>query len=99
MAQPEPVICAVARTPIGKFLGSLSTMSAVELGIVAVKAVIERSGVDPAIVDEVLLGQVLQGGAGQAPARQVAIKEKRAGPPMEVPHPPAIQIFPQSWQP
>ncbi len=73
MAQPEPVICAVARTPIGKFLGSLSTMSAVDLGIVAVKAVIERSGADPTIIDEVLFGQVLQAGAGQAPARQVAL--------------------------
>ena len=73
MAQPEPVICAVARTPIGKFLGSLSTMSAVDLGIVAVKAVIERSGADPDIIDEVLFGQVLQAGAGQAPARQVAL--------------------------
>jgi acetyl-CoA C-acetyltransferase len=48
-------------------------MSAVQLGIVAVKAVIERSGVDPSMVDEVLFGQVLQAGAGQAPARQVAL--------------------------
>ena len=73
MKQPEPVICAVARTPIGKFLGGLSSMSAVDLGIVAVKAVIERSGVDVGMVDEVLFGQVLQAGAGQAPARQVAL--------------------------
>jgi acetyl-CoA C-acetyltransferase len=73
MRQPEPVICAVARTPIGKFLGGLSSMSAVDLGVVAVKAVIERSGVDVGMVDEILFGQVLQAGAGQAPARQVAL--------------------------
>ena len=73
MTHPEPVICAVARTPIGSFQGGLKTMSAVQLGIVAVKAVIERSGVDPSMVDEVLFGQVLQAGAGQAPARQVAL--------------------------
>ena len=48
-------------------------MTAVDLGIIATKAVIERSGVDPALVDEVLFGQVLQAGAGQAPARQVAL--------------------------
>ena len=48
-------------------------MSAVDLGIVAVKAVLERSGADPSIIDEVLFGQVLQAGAGQAPARQVAL--------------------------
>ena len=70
-----PVICAYARTPVGKFRGSLSQFSAVELGIMAVKEVCVRSGIDPAggVVDQVYMGQVLQAGCGQAPARQVAI--------------------------
>ena len=70
-----PVICAYARTPVGKFRGSLSQFSAVELGIMAVKEVCIRSGIDPAggVVDQVYMGQVLQAGCGQAPARQVAI--------------------------
>ncbi|MCH1526664.1 MAG: thiolase family protein [Candidatus Poseidoniaceae archaeon] len=68
-------ICGVARTPIGKFRGSLSDLSAVELGIRAVKEVLNRSNINPSsgIIDEVLFGQVLQAGAGQAPARQVAL--------------------------
>lgn len=72
---PSPVICAVARTPIARFMGAFSSMSAVDLGIVAVKGVIERSGLDAGsgIVDEVIMGQVLQAGAGQNPARQVAL--------------------------
>ena len=70
-----PVICAYARTPVGKFRGSLSQFSAVELGIMAVKELCNRSGIDPAggVVDQVYMGQVLQAGCGQAPARQVAI--------------------------
>ena len=72
---PTPVICAVARTPIARFMGAFASMSAVDLGVVAVKGVIERSGLDAAsgIVDEVIMGQVLQAGAGQNPARQVAL--------------------------
>ena len=72
---PEPVICAYARTPIGKYRGSLSRFSATELGAMAVKELLKRSGIDPAsgIVDQVYMGQVLQAGAGQAPARQVAM--------------------------
>ena len=68
-------ICGVARTPIGKFRGSLSDLSAIELGIRAVKEVLNRSNINPSsgIIDEVLFGQVLQAGAGQAPARQVAL--------------------------
>ena len=68
-------ICGVARTPIGKFRGSLSNLSAVDLGIRAVKELLDRCNIDPeaGIVDEVLFGQVLQAGAGQAPARQVAL--------------------------
>ena len=72
---PRVAICGVARTPIGKFRGSLSDLSAVELGIRAVKEVLNRSNINPSsgVIDEVLFGQVLQAGAGQAPARQVAL--------------------------
>ena len=71
----EPVICAVARTPVGKFRGALSGYSAVELGVLAVNELLRRADIDPAsgLIDEVLFGQVLQAGAGQAPARQVAL--------------------------
>ena len=69
------VICGVARTPIGKFRGSLSNLTAVELGIRSVKELLNRCNIDPSseVIDEVLFGQVLQAGAGQAPARQVAL--------------------------
>ncbi|MEC8788429.1 MAG: thiolase family protein [Candidatus Thermoplasmatota archaeon] len=69
------VICGVARTPIGKFRGSLSNLTAVELGIRSVKELLNRCNIDPSsgVIDEVLFGQVLQTGAGQAPARQVAL--------------------------
>jgi len=69
------VICGVARTPIGKFRGSLSNLTAVELGIRSVKELLSRCNIDPSsgVIDEVLFGQVLQAGAGQAPARQVAL--------------------------
>ena len=72
---PVPVICAYARTPVGKFRGSLAKFSAVELGILAVRELCVRSGIDPSegLVDQVYMGQVLQAGCGQAPARQVAI--------------------------
>jgi acetyl-CoA C-acetyltransferase len=77
-------ICGVARTPIGKFRGSLSNFSAVELGVFAVKELISRCNIDlsSGIIDEVLFGQVLQAGAGQAPARQVVIG---AGLPVSTP--------------
>ena len=69
------VICGVARTPIGKFRGSLSNLTAVELGIRSVRELLNRCNIDPSsgVIDEVLFGQVLQAGAGQAPARQVAL--------------------------
>ena len=71
----DVVICAVARTPVGRYRGALADRSAVELGVHAVKGLLSRVGIDPAsgIIDEVLFGQVLQAGAGQAPARQVAL--------------------------
>ena len=72
---PEVVICAVARTPVGRYRGALSDRSAVELGIHVVTGLLQRAGIEPGsgVVDEVLFGQVLQTGAGQAPARQVAL--------------------------
>ena len=69
------MICGVARTPIGKFRGSLSNLTAVELGIRSVKELLSRCNIDPSsgIIGEVIFGQVLQAGCGQAPARQVAL--------------------------
>jgi acetyl-CoA C-acetyltransferase len=69
-----PVIVSAARTPIGKFLGALSSLSAPELGAVAIRAAIERSGVPMSDIDEVIMGNVVQGGVGQAPARQAMLK-------------------------
>jgi acetyl-CoA C-acetyltransferase len=63
-----------ARTPIGKFLGGLSSLSAPELGAIAVRAAVERSGIDAADVDEVIMGHVVTAGAGQAPARQASVR-------------------------
>ena len=81
---PVPVICAYARTPIGKFRGSLSDYSAVDLGILTVKELLDRANINPGmgIVDQVYMGHVLQAGCGQAPARQVAIG---AGMPVNTP--------------
>ncbi|MBT60290.1 MAG: acetyl-CoA C-acyltransferase [Euryarchaeota archaeon] len=74
MGPTKVAICGVARTPIGKFMGALSSLSAVELGVLAVKEVCNRVGIDADTgVDEVIFGQVLQAGAGQNPARQVAL--------------------------
>ena len=68
-------LVSAARTPIGKFGGALADVPAVELGGVAIRAAVERSGLPgEATVDEVLMGQVLQAGAGQAPARQAALR-------------------------
>ena len=68
------VIVGAARTPVGSFLGPLSSLPAHELGAVAMTAALDRAGVAPDAVDEVILGQVLTAGAGQNPARQAAIK-------------------------
>lgn len=70
---PEVFVIGAARTPIGKFLGALSTIPAPRLGAIAVRAAVERSGVDPEQVEDVFLGQVLQAGVGHAPARQAAL--------------------------
>jgi acetyl-CoA C-acetyltransferase len=73
MAGREVVIVGAARTPIGAFMGSLAAVQATRLGAIAIRAALERAGVDPASVDEVVMGNVLQAGEGQAPARQAAI--------------------------
>ncbi len=67
------VIVSGARTPIGRFLGGLSSLAATELGAIAVRAAVERAGIDAGAVDEVIMGNVVGAGAGQAPARQAAI--------------------------
>jgi len=68
------VIVGAARTPIGKFLGGLSSLSAPELGAIAIREALKRSKVPVDDVQEVIMGHVLQGGTGQAPARQAALK-------------------------
>lgn len=70
----EVVIVSAARTPIGRFQESLSTIPAVELGGMAIAAAMERAGLDGALVDEVLMGNVISAGEGQAPARQATLK-------------------------
>ncbi|MCO4100172.1 MAG: acetyl-CoA C-acetyltransferase [Gemmatimonas sp.] len=70
----QPVIVGAARTPIGRYLGGLASLSAPELGAIAIKAALQRSGVAPDQVQEVIMGHVLQGGTGQAPARQAMLK-------------------------
>lgn len=78
----EVVIVSAARTPIGSFMGSLSTIPAPKLGAIAIKGALEKIKMDPALVQEVFMGQVVQAGSGQAPARQAAIY---AGIPNTVP--------------
>jgi acetyl-CoA C-acetyltransferase len=69
----EAVILSAARTPIGKFQGSLSSVPATQLGAIAVKAAVERAGINPKEIEEVIMGNVVQAGEGQAPARQSGI--------------------------
>lgn len=78
----DVVIVAATRTAVGKFGGSLASVSAPELGATVISSLIQQTGVTPDTVDEVILGQVLTGGAGQNPARQASIK---AGLPYTVP--------------
>ena len=68
------VIVGAARTPMGAFQGDFSSLAAHDLGGAAIKAAIERAGIDPAVVGEVLFGNCLMAGQGQAPARQAAYK-------------------------
>ncbi|PHR94829.1 MAG: acetyl-CoA C-acyltransferase [Leeuwenhoekiella sp.] len=71
--QKEIVIVSAVRTPIGSFLGSLSSLTAVQLGVAAVKGALDKVNLDPKLVNEVFMGNVVQAGVGQAPARQVAL--------------------------
>ncbi|MBK6327902.1 MAG: acetyl-CoA C-acyltransferase [Chloroflexi bacterium] len=70
----DVVIVGAARTPTGRFMGGLSSLTATDLGATAVAAAIERSGIDPASVYEAIMGHVVQAGVGQAPARQAALR-------------------------
>src|SRR5438552_18041334 len=74
MTYPDVFIVGAARTPIGKFLGGLSSLKASDLGAVAIREAMSRAQVSGKEVDEVLMGHVVQGGQGQAPARQAQIK-------------------------
>jgi len=78
----EVVIVSAARTPIGSFLGALSTVPATKLGAIAIKGALDKINLNPELVQEVLMGNVVQAGTGQAPARQAAIY---AGIPNTVP--------------
>ncbi len=82
MAEQQAVIVSATRTPIGKFLGGLSSLTAPELGAIAIREAVRRAGVAGDAVDEVIMGSVISAGVGQAPARQAAIG---AGLPDDVP--------------
>jgi acetyl-CoA C-acetyltransferase len=73
MAESFPLILSACRTPIGRYLGSLASKTAVELGVFAGRAAIARAGVEPSSIEEAIIGCVLPAGLGQAPARQVAL--------------------------
>ena len=77
-----PVILSAVRTPIGRYLGELSSFTAPQLGALAIREAVRRAGVDANAIDDVIMGQVVQGGSGQAPARQAMIQ---AGIPGTVP--------------
>lgn len=74
MSTPGVFIVGAARTPIGKFLGSLGSLKASDLGAIALKEAVARAGITGADIDEVIMGHVVQAGQGQAPARQAQIK-------------------------
>jgi len=76
------VITSAVRTPIGSFGGTLKNVSPIDLGAIVIKEALNRSGIQPQEVDEVIMGNILQGGLGQNPARQAAVK---AGIPFNVP--------------
>ncbi|HXE58953.1 MAG TPA: acetyl-CoA C-acetyltransferase [Gemmatimonadales bacterium] len=77
-----PVIVSAVRTPIGRYMGGLSGLTAPQLGAIVIREAVARARIEPGAVDEVIMGQVVQGGSGQAPARQAAIN---AGLPGTVP--------------
>jgi len=73
MQTHEAVIVAASRTPVGSLYGALKSLTAPQLGSVALKHAFEQSKVDPAVVEEIYFGNVVQAGVGQSPARQVAL--------------------------
>ncbi|GCE19475.1 acetyl-CoA C-acetyltransferase [Dictyobacter kobayashii] len=82
MPDHNPVIVGAARTPTGKFLSSLASLTAPQLGAIAIKEAVRRAGIDPTAIDEVIMGNVVSAGVGQAPARQAAL---HAGLPEDIP--------------
>ena len=80
--QKDIVIVSAVRTPIGSFLGSLSSLTAVDLGVAVIKGALDKIDLDPTLVNEIFMGNVVQAGVGQAPARQAALG---AGIPKDVP--------------
>ena len=81
-AETTPVLLSATRTPVGKYLGGLSSFSAPQLGAIAIREAVRRAGVDEGSIDDVIMGHVLQGGAGQATGRQAMIQ---AGLPGTIP--------------
>jgi len=79
---PDVYILSAVRTPIGKFGGSLASLSAADIGVIAVKAAVERAGVQPNQIEETIFGNARQAGGGPNPARQISV---RSGVPQEVP--------------
>jgi acetyl-CoA C-acetyltransferase len=77
-----PVILSACRTPIGKYLGAISSVPATRLGAIAIADAVRRAGIDAKVIDDVIMGHVVQGGTGQAPARQAMI---HAGLPATIP--------------
>ena len=82
MAEEQPVLISAVRTPVGRFLGSLASLSATDLGALAIKEAVKRANIPTDRLDEVSMGNVDSAGEGQAPARQAAI---RAGLPDDIP--------------
>jgi acetyl-CoA C-acetyltransferase len=82
MTERIPVIVGAARTPTGKFLSNLASFTAPQLGAIAIKEAVRRSGVAPEAIDEVIMGNVVSAGVGQAPARQAAL---HSGLPVDIP--------------
>ena len=72
MADHDPVLVSAVRTPIGRFLGTLSPLTAPQLGAIAIEEAIRRAGISVDQIDEVIMGNVVSAGVGQAPARQAA---------------------------
>ena len=82
MADRDPVLVSAVRTPIGRFLGGLSPLSAPQLGAIAIREAVQRAGIPVGQIDEVIMGNVVSAGIGQAPARQAGL---HGGIPDDVP--------------